>query len=1057
MQVRSPRRILFILLDIALVLLIALVLRLAAAAADPPDLTFTKRIVVQTPNGPVDVTEADALEGDQVRIRLAVTNNSAERVNLLVADVLAPPVDAQTAACSPELASMRTQFSGAPTLALDPALLGLDPAAYFAAMVLELDPGATWEAQIAVPVRTDTINCLLHGYGTVWGATAVPIEGSCNDGASPECRYAGWTPREADVVQLQEALMPLPSNDVEIAIVSPDLGDAPDSTNHFGVPMRAYPLVQAEFPTVFDPATGLPEGPKHRHARPLRLGQMASREPDADLNPNRNLNPPTNQPNLDTFDDGLNPALVNPIDCQVTTFPLRVTIQQPSIDYLVEKQSTAYLNIWLDVNRDGDWADNFDCGNDPATEHILINAPVDVAALGVGIHTLTVATELIRWPTDLAEDPAWLRVSLSDSPAPTPLTAGLINYGDGRGPNPPYVLGETEDYLWTPGGGGGQGPDVAVQLNGRVQIEDVPMATPPSMAQIAATRMLTHPYTLMQLKVNFGNLGDQTATGTRLVVMPDPALRDRELVLDVTGDPPLPADRIEQRCDSSTPDCRVIVDLGDLPPQRFGTLLVSARARCQQFSDELCGATVLAARAFVETENDANATNDEATKTWEFKQTVGKTVPPAIIGAQMLIPMPEMSQQSNYPQIVAGGCLTCIDVVGVAVPFETVNVLFDGLIVDAPQAGGSGQFMSWADGFAPGLHKISASYLAGHEDEIDVYNYFHAPELPWDPASWTLTVSQFGVQGGAITFPPLTADGIANAERWQIPIWPGAEVEMELRSRCDGPAQFGFLIGGVPVAQLTDPDQDGVYTGRFTAEDQMANRPAGLRVRCEDADQTFRGRTVATPPLPKIVDAQTGAPIAGAKVTLWQNYTATDDLWTWRMWPGSYSGHPNPQMTDADGEFLFVVPEGVYRLDVMAPGYQPFSSGRFRLDGIFPGFIFRPSPAGDGTTEHFIIMTSEGFNPPAVEMRAGEQVAWSNADIDGHSVVSGSDGNTQLAAAVTAGWDSGIINPGGRFVLRLDQPGTYTVVDGANPLNQATLIVTSEAEGNTLYLPNIMR
>src|SRR5689334_18847464 len=94
-----------------------------------------------------------------------------------------------------------------------------------------------------------------------------------------------------------------------------DLGDAPDSTNHFGVGMAAYPAVLARYPTVFDPATGAPSGPLHINpAGNGWLGAAVSREADADLLPDAdgvtNIDPPTNTANRDRFDDGVPP--VNP-------------------------------------------------------------------------------------------------------------------------------------------------------------------------------------------------------------------------------------------------------------------------------------------------------------------------------------------------------------------------------------------------------------------------------------------------------------------------------------------------------------------------------------------------------------------------------------------------------------------------------------------------------------------------------------------------------------------------------------------------------------------------
>jgi hypothetical protein len=94
-----------------------------------------------------------------------------------------------------------------------------------------------------------------------------------------------------------------------------DLGDAPDSTNHAGALMRAYhfppaPPIMAHYPTVFDPATGLPSGPLHLNPRgDAWLGEWVTLEAEADLPPDEdgatNIDPSLDVPDLDIADDGL--------------------------------------------------------------------------------------------------------------------------------------------------------------------------------------------------------------------------------------------------------------------------------------------------------------------------------------------------------------------------------------------------------------------------------------------------------------------------------------------------------------------------------------------------------------------------------------------------------------------------------------------------------------------------------------------------------------------------------------------------------------------------------
>ncbi len=109
-----------------------------------------------------------------------------------------------------------------------------------------------------------------------------------------------------------------------------------------------------------------------------------------------------------------------------------------------------YVNVWVDSNRDGDWEDAGKCTPPgsapvPAGEHFVVDFPVDTALLGPGLHTVTVsANRHVRWPSNLADKPAWLRITLSEAPAVKQPATGV---GDGGRPVPPFLTGETEDYL----------------------------------------------------------------------------------------------------------------------------------------------------------------------------------------------------------------------------------------------------------------------------------------------------------------------------------------------------------------------------------------------------------------------------------------------------------------------------------------------------------------------------------------------------------------------------------------------------------------------------------
>lgn len=219
-----------------------------------------------------------------------------------------------------------------------------------------------------------------------------------------------------------------------------ELGDAPDSSNHDGVGMAAYPPgglsgISARYPTVFDVSTGSPPGPKHWNPRgEAWLGSGVSVEIEADRLPDedgeKNIDPAARLADRDGADDGL----VFPVDlphCGLTVITYTVTVT-PSAQF-----SQYILNVWFDYNRDGDWEDAFDCGFS-VPEWDVQDDPVVV---GPGTHTLTTPNFVSYNPTP--EKPLWMRITLSGQYAPT---AAVASGADGRGPSGGYAYGETEDY-----------------------------------------------------------------------------------------------------------------------------------------------------------------------------------------------------------------------------------------------------------------------------------------------------------------------------------------------------------------------------------------------------------------------------------------------------------------------------------------------------------------------------------------------------------------------------------------------------------------------------------
>lgn len=227
-----------------------------------------------------------------------------------------------------------------------------------------------------------------------------------------------------------------------------DLGDAPDSSNNYGLIMTAYPMggpagVVANFPTVYQ--TGSPPfGPIHWQPWAIAyLGQAVTGEREADIgldqDPTNNILPPNDVPDRDGADDGLIQPLIFP-NCYPSTFNYVVTVTNPVAQQL-------FFNAWCDWNRDGDWNDTMMCQPQrPAPEWAVQNQPVFLP--GPGTFVMTTPTFLPWHPLPGPDAlPMWMRLTLSEQPWPP--AGGTIAAG-GEGPANGYQFGETEDYYVTP-------------------------------------------------------------------------------------------------------------------------------------------------------------------------------------------------------------------------------------------------------------------------------------------------------------------------------------------------------------------------------------------------------------------------------------------------------------------------------------------------------------------------------------------------------------------------------------------------------------------------------
>lgn len=224
---------------------------------------------------------------------------------------------------------------------------------------------------------------------------------------------------------------------------APDLGDAPDSTNHNNRNMNAYPTVKANYPTVYSDGSGTgPFGPAHRNDILVAyLGKSITRETEADTGTDEdgvnNINPLSGSSNNDKGDDGVVVPLNLP-PCQWTTFEYSVNVVDPDVDL--------WVNVWLDWNRDGDWDDTMECAQGAAPEWAVQNQ--FLFDLPIGSNKIT-SPAILPWHPQGNPKEIWMRITLSEQPWKGGSNPGAKGNA-GSGPQGKYLYGETEDYLFTP-------------------------------------------------------------------------------------------------------------------------------------------------------------------------------------------------------------------------------------------------------------------------------------------------------------------------------------------------------------------------------------------------------------------------------------------------------------------------------------------------------------------------------------------------------------------------------------------------------------------------------
>lgn len=838
---------------------------------------------------------------------------------------------------------------------------------------------------------------------------------------------------------------------LESAAITPqyrDLGDAPDSSNHPGAAMAAYPSVAAAFPTVFDPATGLPQGPAHLDPRPFHLGRRVSPEAEADvgpdLDPTHNILPNANTPNRDRGDDGVGLYQTSFTRCATTTIPVRVLIAPAAVAYFQENEQKGHINVWIDGNRDGDWADGVQCpgADQSALEHIVIDHQIDVVALGPGIHTIPVPTGPAPWPDALADKPSWVRVTLSESPSNKPLTTGGVAHGDGRGFAAPFARGETEDYRYLPPGASGAGADVAVAQTAWAAYSPGPADDGMGlMGADADSRYLN-----VNFKIDYGNEGTEAAENVSITALVSEHLAGRgELQVGYY-------DRGDLHWTQTGNEVRF--DRGYLPPGARGTIVLrwkveegepfAALLSPQALSDN----DVYTNTVTVSGDNDVAPGNDTAVAT-----------------AEVRLPAPAIGFRPQGSQYLHGSGMTCggdLIVEGTAVAGATVRVFVNGAEVGETTADNNGNYsvpLIPPDG-ARGRIRAQAE-RNGQTSPLSEALFIGVDDnLPWDPSTFFF-VSETGQASAAF-------DGKGNdllfADDWTMRIDPSLEHTVILRYCGDDAAPSLSLQVGEQEVSLTDEDDDSFYEGIYTppaarqSQAAAASMPVTLRIGSDDVDYTYTGEG-QTAPAGQVYDAQNGTAIAGAGVSLLQALETDGAAGDggYGLWGAAAYGQQNPLITNGAGAYDFAPIPGSYRLRAAQDGYQPYVSPDLNALTESVNRELPLTPLIDESPHYVVGVSADGFTPAVLRAPPNAIIEWVNVGAEEHTAT-GAEPPLTPGTAGDGGWDSGMLSASASYRLRLTDAGTYTYADVTNPLHTATIVVDDSLPGPYgAYLPLVVQ
>ena len=86
------------------------------------------------------------------------------------------------------------------------------------------------------------------------------------------------------------------------------------------------------------------------------------------------------------------------------------------------------------------------------------------------------------------------------------------------------------------------------------------------------------------------------------------------------------------------------------------------------------------------------------------------------------------------------------------------------------------------------------------------------------------------------------------------------------------------------------------------------------------------------------------------------------------------------------------------------------------------------TPVASNTTEYQVIIENYSFSPQEITVKTGDTITWINNDLVKHTVTSWYDWGDEddvWNTSIGQYWDSGDIEPGGKYSRQFDQAGDF--------------------------------